>query len=118
MTNQIRTRLRGEKSPPAVNIDFNDLASRLSEVPSPAGNYPAFKRPISGCAGWSAMKRTLEVALQCLDITNKGDGPDTVMADVKGYEISPDRKKMLISKGDDFLHLRFGCEGFGASMRK
>ena len=38
------------------------------------------------------------IALQCLDIANKGDEPDTVMSEMKNYEISADRKKMLIRK--------------------
>ena len=40
-----------------------------------------------------------------MDIANKGDAPETVLAGVKGYEISLDRKKMLVSKGDDFYIL-------------
>jgi tricorn protease len=43
-----------------------------------------------------------KLALQCLDIANKGDEPETLLPDVKGYEISLDRKKMLIAKADQF----------------
>ena len=43
-----------------------------------------------------------KLALQCLDIDNKGDEPETVMGDVKSFEISLDRKKLLIHKADDF----------------
>ena len=61
------------------------------------------------------------IALQCLDIANKGDEPDTVMGDVKGFEISADRKKILMRKGDDFYILDSDvkprgtgrCEGAG-----
>ena len=40
--------------------------------------------------------------MQCLDIANKDDEVDTVLSDVKSFEISLDRKKLLVSKGDDF----------------
>ena len=40
-----------------------------------------------------------------MDIANKGDPPETVLADVKGYEMSLDRKKMLVAKGEDFYIL-------------
>ena len=32
-----------KKAPPTVNIDFTDLASRLNEVPVPAGNYSSLQ---------------------------------------------------------------------------
>ena len=43
--------------------------------------------------------------LACVDIANKGDAPETVLADVKGFELSLDRKKLLVSKGEDFYIL-------------
>ena len=42
-------------------------------------------------------------ALQCVDIANKGDAAETVLADVRSFEISLDRKKLLVRKDDDFL---------------
>ncbi len=54
-------------------------------------------------------------ALGCVDIDNKGENPDEVakkgdnpylvMADVKGYEVAADRKKILVRKDDDFFIL-------------
>ena len=41
--------------------------------------------------------------MQCLDIANKGDDLETVMSDVKNFEISLNRKKLLVRKGDDFF---------------
>src|SRR6185437_3201445 len=40
--------------------------------------------------------------LQCLAIDNKGEKPDTVLAGVRVFELSADRKKMLIRQKDDF----------------
>jgi tricorn protease len=93
-----------KKTPPVVNIDFQDVASRLSEVPVPPGNYSSLQAAEKRLC-W--LERNQEAApkqsLQCVDIANKGDTPDTLLADVKGFEISQDRKKTLIWKGDDFL---------------
>jgi tricorn protease len=88
---------------PEVKIDFTDLLSRLSEVPVPAGNYDdlqiADKRL---CWQDSSDEAPPKLALKCLDIANKGDEIDTVASDIKSFEISLDRKKMLIAKDHDF----------------
>jgi tricorn protease len=92
-----------EKKPPEVKIDFTDLASRLDEVPAPPGNYDALQAADKRlCWVNSSDEQEPHLALQCLDIANKGDEPETVMPDVKGFEISLDRKKMLIAKADSF----------------
>jgi len=92
-----------EKKPPVVNIDFKDIASRLEEVPVPPGNYSSLQATEKRLC-W--LDRTADAEpkhnLQCVDIANKGDAPETVWADVKAYEISMDRKKILAWKGDDF----------------
>ena len=89
-----------------MNIDFTDLASRLNEVPVPPGNYSSLQATEKRLCWLQRNEETLRSwDLQCLDIANKGDEPDTVIDDVKGYEISLDRKKMLVSKGDDFYIL-------------
>jgi tricorn protease len=102
-----------------VKIDFDDLASRLTEVPAPAGNYfglqAADKRL---CWGNAADERGEHISLQCLDIANKGDEVDTVMGDVKGFEISADRKKILIAKGDNFYIFDSDVKGSGAGDAK
>jgi tricorn protease len=95
-----------KNAPPAVKIDFADIALRLNEVPAPPGNYSALQATDKRLC-W--MDRTTEARpkrnLQCMDIANKGDAPETIWADVKAYESSADRKKMLIWKGDDFYIL-------------
>jgi len=92
-----------KKAPPPVNIDFTDIASRLNEVPVPPGNYASLQATDKRLC-W--LDRTggpqPKHNLQCVDIANKGDAPETVWADVKAYEISLDRKKILAWKGDDF----------------
>ena len=86
-----------------VKIDFNDMAARVSEVPVPAGNYGGLEATEKRLCWFSATDdRGSHVSVQCVDIANKGDGPDTVLNDVKGFEISADRKKMLIAQDDNF----------------
>jgi tricorn protease len=95
-----------KKAPPAVNIDFTDIASRLNEVPVPPGNYRALQATEKRlCWLDTTADAQPKQNLQCVDIANKGDAPETVWGDVKGYEISLDRKKLLVAKGDDFYIL-------------
>jgi len=90
-------------APPVVNIDFKDLATRLNEVPVPAGNYSELQATEKRLC-W--LDRSGEAppkeGLACVDIANKGTPPETVVEDVKNYELSLDRKKMLVWKHDDF----------------
>ena len=73
-------------------------------MPAPAGNYSSLQATDKRLC-W--MDRDGDVppkqTLACMDIANKGDSPETVLADVKGYEISLERKKLLVAKGEDFL---------------
>jgi tricorn protease len=95
-----------KKKPAEVKIDFTDLPSRLSEVPAPPGNYGTLQATDKRLCWLNASDDQGEhLALQCLDIANKGDEVETVLPEVKGYEISLDRKKTLVSKGDDFYIL-------------
>jgi tricorn protease len=97
---------KDEKKPPEVKIDFTDLDSRLDEVPVPAGNYDSLGATDKRlCWTNSSGGPEPKAAVQCLDIANKGDEPVTVLSDVKGFEISFDRKKMLVVKGDNFYVL-------------
>ena len=63
-----------------VNVDFTDLASRLNEVPVPPGNY-AYLQATEKRLCWLQRNEDdpPKLELQCVDIANKGDQPDTVM---------------------------------------
>jgi tricorn protease len=101
-----------EKKPPEVKIDFADLASRLTEVPVPPGNYDSLQAAEKRLCWLNASDDSHDhMSLQCVEIANKGDEPDTVMNDVKGFEISADRKKMLVRKADDFYILDSDAKG-------
>jgi len=93
-------------APPTVNIDFNELASRLNEVPVPPANYSDLQAGEKRLC-WLDRDEGAppKENLACVDIANKGDPPETVLADVKDFELSLDRKKLLVAKGDDFYIL-------------
>ena len=97
---------KDKKKPAEVKIDFTDLPSRLSEVPAPPGDYNNLQATEKRLCWLSANDDQHEhLSLQCLDIANKGDEVETVLPEAKGFEISLDRKKVLIRKGDDFYIL-------------
>ncbi|MDR3772007.1 MAG: S41 family peptidase [Terracidiphilus sp.] len=110
---------KDKKKPAEVKIDFTDLAARLDEVPAPAGNYNSLQAAEKRLCWLNASDDEGEhLALQCLDIANKGDEVDTVLAEVKGYEISLDRKKVLVNKGDSFYILDADVKGAGLTDPK
>jgi tricorn protease len=110
---------KDEKKIPEVKIDFAGIQSRLSEVPLPPGNYDNLQATEKRLCWLSANDDAdRKAALQCLDINNKGHEADTVMSDVKNYEISLDRKKMLLHKADDFWILDSDVKGSGLGDAK
>jgi tricorn protease len=91
-----------DKKPPKVDIDLDGITARIAEVPVPPGNYTGLA--VAGkrlC--W--INRDAEAqdknALQCLDIFNKGDKPETLMEGVGDFDISEDGKKMIVHKQND-----------------
>ncbi len=93
-----------------VEIELTGITSRLYEVPVPAGNYSELS-----AAGERLCWRDRndgKANLQCLDVNNKPDNkPDTLMEDVRGFEVSADGKKMLISKGKDLFVVDAAAKG-------
>ena len=80
-TERRRHEKKDEKKPPEVKIDFNDLASRLSEVPAPAGNYDNLQAAEKRLCWLNAERRWRRAHCVAMSrIANKGDEPDTVMA--------------------------------------
>ena len=87
-----------------VKIDFTDLAARVTEVPVPSGNYGDLQAAEKRLC-WSSAPDEIgpHASLQCVDVANKGDGPDTVLRDIREFEISADHKKLLVRQGDNFF---------------
>ena len=106
-TDETQKATEEKKAPPTVNIDFANIASRLQEVPVPPGNYSDLQATAKRLC-WLDANNDFppKLALQCVDVANKGDAPETLLSEVRSYEISQDRKKLLIRKAGkegDFL---------------
>ncbi|MGO9242539.1 MAG: S41 family peptidase [Bryobacteraceae bacterium] len=86
-----------------VEIELDGIMGRISEAPAPPGNYEDLSASAKRLC-WMAEAETMppQQALTCMDIDNKGEKPETVMADVRGYELSQDGKKLAVRKEQDF----------------
>ncbi|KPJ60697.1 MAG: protease [Latescibacteria bacterium DG_63] len=108
---QQKKKVESEKKEPAdskmdetveVKIDLKEIQKRIMEVPLPPGNY----------SDLSATEKHLflmdeETSLEpkrdliAVEIKNKDVKAETLIQDAKSYELSLDRKKMMVHKGDD-----------------
>jgi tricorn protease len=90
------------KEPPKVEIDLDGIAARLQEVPAPTGNYTNLTATAKRLC-WENIdpENRDKTALECLDIGNKGDKPESLTDGVRTYELSADGKKLFIRKQND-----------------
>lgn len=96
-----KTEAKPDRKP--VEIDLDGLASRLHEVPVPAGNYsglhvgPKHLLFVARDVGHNA-----KAHLKQLEITPKDPKPKTLVEDIGSYEPTADGKKLLIRKDKAF----------------
>ena len=105
-----------KKDEKKVEIDLDGIAARIQEVPVSPGNYEDIE--VAGkriCYQSFDREDRGKNAIECLDIANKGDKPDTLMEGVTGFEVSADGKKILIAKRTDLYVVDAGAKG--ASLR-
>jgi tricorn protease len=94
---------KGSRIPKEVRIDFSDLQSRLAEVPVAPGNYDRLQITDKRLCWLDASDEApRKLALKCLEIANKGDEVETIASDIKNFEISLNRKKLLVAKTHNF----------------
>lgn len=83
-----------------VEIVLGGIAARLREVPIPNGDYGSLS------AGEKRLFFTArdddKTNLMTLEITNKEPQAKVLAPDVRGYELSGDRKAIVVRKGDGF----------------
>ena len=85
-----------------VDIDLDGIAARLVEVPVPPGNYRDLQFASERLCWIDEDAANPEKnELQCVAIANKGDKPETIIDSIKTFEVSADRKKMMIHKQND-----------------
>ena len=96
----------GPRIPKEIKIDFGDLQSRLAEVPVAPGNYDNLQITDKRLCWQDASDESpRKLALKCLEIANKGDEMETIAGDITNFEISLDRKKLLVAKARNFYIL-------------
>jgi tricorn protease len=94
----------GKPAPPKVETDTDGLQSRLQEVPVGPGNYSDLQAAEKRlCWINNDPENPAHNSLQCVDIANKGEAPDTLLEGVKSFETSGDRKKMLVRVNNDLF---------------
>ncbi|MDB4905472.1 MAG: protease [Gemmatimonadetes bacterium] len=102
---------QGVAAAPKSALVLDGIAQRLIEVPVPAGNYSnlttdgkrLFFESIESASGARTQLRTFP-------IDNKKPEIDTYLADIRSYEMSANRKKLLVRKGTDIYVLDVGAK--------
>jgi tricorn protease len=94
---------QGVKPAAPATVDLTGIQTRLLEVPVPAGNYSDLSS--DGKRLYFFARNTGEPRrdLKTLAIENKSPRPETFMEDVASYELSQDRKKLLVRKAQDLF---------------
>ena len=104
----------GDKGAPKVTIDLDGIAERLVAVPVPPGNYSQLV--VAGnrlCWLDRAMADARRGALECTNIDNKGDKPETMLEDVSSMEVSGDGKKLLVRREKSLLVISSDAKAAG-----
>jgi len=93
------------KKPPKVVIDLDGIASRLIEVPLPAGNMSALFVGDERLY-WLATDTTAErkAQLMAAPVARRDVEAEVLVPDVQGYELSQDASALLVRK-KDALHV-------------
>jgi tricorn protease len=92
-----------------IAIDLDGLAGRLFRVPLPAGNLSDLSTDGARLyyVEWTTFAEP-KGKLSSLAIGPKPEDPTTLVEDINDYELSLDRKKILIRKGNDLYVVAAG----------
>jgi tricorn protease len=111
-SNEDEAEKTNERKPPApVEIDLDGLSQRVSEVPVEAGNYRGLAVN-EEAVFWSSRETGLEgkTHLMALEIDNEDPEPETLVEDIRSFELSRDGKKLLVRQKDDLYVFDAGLE--------
>jgi len=89
---------KAEKPPAEVVIDLDGIQSRLEEVPLPPSNYHSLTVTDKSLFFADFTRGDPKTNLIGVNIGNEKIETKTVAADIRRYELSHDRKKLLIQK--------------------
>ena len=102
----------------SVVIDGDGLAARLYELPIPAGNYSSLSMDGTRLYYQASIAGTPR-RNPLMQIEFKTDAkPDVYLEDVGSYELSQDRKKIMISRGTNLYVTDAGAKGPAAIADK
>ena len=100
---------RGDKPVAPVRIDLEGLRQRVVPFPVAAGNYASLSAAtgkvfwLSGPTSALTDEETPKASLRVFDMEKRKEGE--VIADVQGYDLAPDRSKLLVYDGKDYAIL-------------
>jgi tricorn protease len=96
---------RAGKNARAVDIDFAGVEARLVTVPVPPGNYTDLAVTDKALFWLSTPTEESKANLVGAPITNEDVQVTTILSGVTSVEMSQDRKKLLVQKGDNLYIL-------------
>ncbi|HXE59885.1 MAG TPA: S41 family peptidase [Gemmatimonadaceae bacterium] len=93
----------------AIVIDTAGFMDRLYQVPVPSGNYSALNTDGTRLYFLSAERgEPRRATLNVLAITRVDPKIGTLLENITGYELSANRKKILVKRGDDLFVIDAG----------
>jgi tricorn protease len=103
--------VQGVRPQTPAAADLTAIETRLIEVPLPAGNYDDLATDGKRLYFLSSdVGSTARPALKTLAIENKSPKPETFAEDVAAYELTLDRKKVMVRKGQDIFVFDVGAK--------
>jgi tricorn protease len=95
---------QGVQPPVPAVADLTGIQTRLLEVPLPAGNYSDLSTDGKRLYFMSRdVSSTTRPPLKTLAIENKNPKPETFAEEVSSYELTLDRKKLMVRKAQDIF---------------
>ena len=95
---------QGVPPSPRLTVTLDGIERRILEVPVPAGNYGLLSTDGKRLYYVSYERDpNAHPALMSLPIENKDPKPETFMANIRGYELSLDGKKILVRRNNDLF---------------
>jgi tricorn protease len=94
---------------PAVHIDLDNIEKRIAEVPIPAGNYRNLQvsdKVLYLMERGSGLEPKTD--LKALKIENEDPELETVVTDLRSYDLTADGKKLMLRKGSSYYMVEAG----------
>lgn len=100
-----------------VTIERDGLATRLMEVPLPAGNYSNLSVNDKALFWLSTPAGESKNTLQAVAIASENIEVKTVLSEAASYELTQDGKKLLIRKGEAFYLVDANADAAGLDKK-